>query len=237
MTQCAELSEKISRKESIFAVLYFILYMAYLFATLEDEILHWVTLVIVPFILILAYRKASTPDQTVSSTLASIGLSKSRLRNGIGLAVLVGLGMSLLQLVMSESAGEIVKVFTSGQFLILMPLVFIMMLVTAGFTEEFFFRGILQTRLQVLLGSKTLAIVVAAFCFGLYHLPYAFLNPDWPTHGDFIAALGSALFQGGVGGLILGWLYTRSGKNLVACVVAHSLINMLPGMSMIHFGG
>ncbi len=211
--------------------------MAYLFIIPENEILHWVSLVIMPFILIFAYRKMNTGDSTITSILDSIGISKLRMRNGIGLAIIVGLAISILQLMLSESAAEIIKIFSSGKFVILMPLIFIMMLVTAGFTEEFFFRGILQTRLQVLLRSNTMAIIITAICFGLYHLPYAFLNPDWPTNGDFMAALTSSLLQGGVGGLILGWLYVKSEKNLLACVIAHSLTNTLPGMTMIHFGG
>jgi membrane protease YdiL (CAAX protease family) len=43
--------------------------------------------------------------------------------------------------------------------------------------------------------------------------------------------------QGFVGGLILGAVYERTGRNLVASVLVHSLINALPAMTMIKFGG
>ena len=241
MTQSEVLNEKIPRKESVLAIFYFALHLAYLVAAIENEFLHeflhWVTLVIIPLVLIFIYRRAIITNSTFTSTLASIGLSKSRMRSGIGLAAIVGIGCSLLQFAISESVTEMIEVFSSGKFVILMPLAFGMMLITAGFTEEFFFRGILQTRIQALLKSNVLAIVITAICFGLYHLPYAFLSPSWPSKGDFPAALASALSQGGVAGLILGWLYVRSGRNLIACVVAHSLINTLPAMTMIRFEG
>ena len=66
------------------------------------------------------------------------------------------------------------------------------MMLTAGFTEEFFFRGFLQTRLEVLTRSRVAAVLLASICFGLYHLPYAYFNPAWPSAGD-IAVLGSLL--------------------------------------------
>jgi len=237
MPQNKTLCAKISRRESIFAFFYFVLCMAYLFATLENEVFHWVSLVVLPLGFIFVYQRATITKSNFASTLASVGIAKSRIHNGLGLAIIMGLGISLLQVGMSESATKIVSVFFSGKFVVLMPLAFFLMLVTAGFTEEFFFRGVLQTRFQVLLGSNTLAIVLTAVCFGLYHLPYALLSPNWPTNGNFAAALASALLQGGIGGLILGWLYVRSEDNLVACAVAHSLMNTLPIMTMIRFGG
>ncbi|MFQ5529671.1 MAG: hypothetical protein ACE5FP_04915 [Gemmatimonadota bacterium] len=42
--------------------------------------------------------------------------------------------------------------------------------------------------------------------------------------------------QGVVGGLVLGTVYERAGRNLIASVVVHSLINALPAMTLIKFG-
>ena len=71
------------------------------------------------------------------------------------------------------------------------PLALVLLMMTAGFTEEFFFRGVLQTRLTTSLKSKVWGVVVAAVLFGLYHLPYAYLHPGWPSHGDWGAWLES----------------------------------------------
>ncbi len=36
---------------------------------------------------------------------------------------------------------------------------------------------------------------------------------------------------------MLGVLYARSGRNLVPCVILHSMINAAPAMALIKFGG
>jgi hypothetical protein len=68
-------------------------------------------------------------------------------------------------------------------------------------------------------------------------VPYAYLNPNWPTYGNLGAAFGSAMAQGGSGGLVLGTLYALSRGNLVGCVLLHSSINAIWFMAMIKFGG
>ncbi len=82
-----------------------------------------------------------------------------------------------------------------------------------------------------------MAVLITAILFGLYHLPYAYLNPQWPSYGEWGAAWGAALGNGIPGGLILGGLYVISRGNLLACVLLHSLINAAPAMTMIRFAG
>ncbi|NIQ59935.1 MAG: hypothetical protein GWN85_42720 [Gemmatimonadetes bacterium] len=65
----------------------------------------------------------------------------------------------------------------------------------------------------------------------------AYLNPNWPSAGDWGAAWSAALGQGVPAGLILGGLYLVSGRNLIACVLLHSMINAVPAMTMIHLSG
>ncbi len=77
--------------------------------------------------------------------------------------------------------------------------------------------------------------MVTPILFGIYHVPYAYLNPNWPSAGDWGAAWLAALGQGIPGGLILGGMYLWSRQNLFASVVLHSLINAIPGMAMIRF--
>jgi membrane protease YdiL (CAAX protease family) len=48
----------------------------------------------------------------------------------------------------------------------------------------------------------------------------------------------TAAFANGLpGGLLLGVLYSRSGNNLLPCVLLHSMINAAPAMTVIRFGG
>ena len=137
-----------------------------------------------------------------------------------------------------RSAGpDLWELIRTGKALYLFPLAAAFGLVTAGFTEEFFFRGFLQTRVEKLTGSPWAAVLLVAVAFGLYHVPYAYLNPAWPTAGDFPAALRLGLVEGGLGGVVLGTAYVLWKRNLLACIVLHAMIDAVPIMTMIKFGG
>jgi membrane protease YdiL (CAAX protease family) len=217
-----------ARLEALLVLLYFTIWFGSLFLTLEGELAHWATLVALPSALLLAVRAARGGDASLRGVLASVGLRPGRLGQGLLLAVAVGAAISALQLLVSRGRWEILELLGSPAALWVLPAAFGLLLLTAATTEEYFFRGVLQERLARWWGSEAGAIVVASVLFGLYHLPYAYLKASWPSHGDLGAALAAALAQGGIAGLILGWVYVRSGKNLLAPVVAHALINLLP---------
>jgi membrane protease YdiL (CAAX protease family) len=225
------------KREAPWVLMYFTLYLVYLSFTLENEILHWFTLVFIPVTGLYLFQKRRTALSTLKSTLTTVGLERGRSKNGILWAILIGLALSCLQLVLSRNKDVIWGLIVSGKVLILFPLTLLIMLLTAGFTEEFFFRGVLQTRIQHLVKSKILAVVVTSVLFGLYHLPYAYLNPRWPSHGNWPEAFGAAFGQGVPMGLILGTLYVRTKNNLLACVLVHALINSLPGMLIVKIQG
>jgi membrane protease YdiL (CAAX protease family) len=221
--------------ESVGVLGYFVLYLIYLLLNPESDLLHWVTLVALPLLLLFLLRRGEARRPAV--LLESVGLSRGNLRRRLGLAVLLGIGLGLLQLLISRHAGELVDVITSGRALFLLPLAFLLVLFTAGFTEELFFRGVLQTRLESLFRSKVLGVAATSILFGVYHLPYAYLNPSWPSAGDWGAAWLSAMGQGVPAGVLLGVLYVVSGRNLLACILMHTLLNAVPAMTMIKFGG
>jgi len=211
--------------------------MAYMFVRPEDELLHWLTLVIVPFLLICAYQRRTTADWSPRSSLGTIGLRRGNLSTGLVWTAPFGLGLSLvMQLLLSSNQDAFRAVITSGKFLYLAPIAFVFLLVTVGFTEEFFFRGVMQTRLAALFKSNIAAILVVSVLFGLYHLPYAYLNPSWSTYGDPGAAFKAAMFNGILGGVVLGVVYVRAKGNLVAAIIVHALIDVFPAMTMIRFG-
>jgi membrane protease YdiL (CAAX protease family) len=224
-----------ARLEAIVFGGYFAAYVGYLFLVLENELLHWVSLVGIPLMLAHALRKRL--GGSFRDTMGSVGLRADNWRQGLWWAGLLGIGLSVLQLLVSNKRDAFLPLITSGQVFYLFPLTLVLLLFTAGFTEEFFFRGVLQTRLGNVLESRFRAVLVTSVLFGLYHIPYAYLNPNWPSHGQWDAAIASAMGQGIVGGLVLGAVYERSGRNLLASVLVHSLINSLPAMTMIKFGG
>jgi membrane protease YdiL (CAAX protease family) len=82
--------------------------------------------------------------------------------------------------------------------------------VTVAFSEEFAFRGVLQQHLTVFMG-KWPALAVASVVFGLVHLNFSGLFPNW--HMVTLAALA---------GLFYGWAYQEAG-GIRASMITHSL--------------
>lgn len=221
--------------ESIAALAYFGVYLTYLFINPEGELLHWLTLVLLPLALLLVIRPAR--ERHVGVILESIGLERQTWKRWLGWSILIGFSLGMIQLVLSRSADKILDIILSGQVVYKFPLAFVLLLLTAGTTEETFFRGILLTRIEFLVRSRVAAVLVSSLLFGIYHLPYAYLNPRWPSAGDWEASFAAALGQGIPGGLILGTVYYVSGRNLLAPIIVHTLINTLPAMALIRFGG
>lgn len=234
-TPTASTPISLTPREAWIAPAYFGVYLASLFASLESDLVHWLTLVLVPLALAAAF--APPGRQTVTAVLASFGLSRGNLTRGMGWALLLGAAITLLQVLLLGRRAEIQELILSGRALWLFPLTFLLMLVLAGFTEEFFFRGFLQTRVERLVGSKWLAVPAVSLLFGVYHLPYAYLNPMWPSAGNWGAAWAAAMGNGVPGGVVLGALYVVCRRNLLPCIVLHSLINAAPAMTMLRLSG
>jgi membrane protease YdiL (CAAX protease family) len=228
-------SDRVTSRDGWIALAYTLLYVGYLFWRQESEAAHWITMVMLP----LAIASLALPrgERTAARALGSLGIRRGHFKAGVIWALLGGILITAFQAFYGGQAEAVQALFRNGRALWLLPLTFLLMMGLAGFTEEVLFRGFLQTRLEKLLRSRWLAVVAAAFLFGLYHLPYAYLNPRWPSHGDWSTAWSAALGNGVPGGLILGALYVVSRGNLLACVVLHSLINVAPAMTLIHFGG
>lgn len=225
-----------TREPGWLAPAYFALYMPYLFATLENETLHWVTLVLIPVALVAYY---AGPGGRLRRTLASLGLRWGSLRSGLGLTLGLCVAVCLFQVAFSRMGDEIVAVLSSPRALLILPLTLAFLLAFTATTEEVFFRGFLQTRLERATGSRWWGLVLASLLFGLYHLPYAYLNPRWPSSGDWGDALVASFGQGVPGGLILGGLFLYSKRNLAAPLLFHACVDLLPAATMlrVNFGG
>jgi membrane protease YdiL (CAAX protease family) len=224
------------RREAPLALLYFAVYMGYMFWRPESDILHWVSLVGLPLAL-LWWMRRGVSDRPFRDALGSVGLRRSTIFHGFGwvagAAVLIA-GIQLL----TPQGDAIIASFRSGEALYLLPLAMLLMLLLAATTEEVFFRGVLQTRLHSWFRSHFWAIAVCSVLFGLYHLPYAYLNPNWPSAGNWGNAFRMAMSNGVLGGVVLGVIYARS-RNLLAVMVTHAFINAFPAMSLLKgwFGG
>lgn len=194
--------------------------------------LHWISLAGIPLASLWWLRQRRDEKEDAIIVLSSIGLKKGQLRNGLLLGIGAGLLLSATQL-LGRQRNTKLELMHAGKARYLLPLTFMLILLTAASTEEIFFRGILQTRLSDLLRSNFWAIVASSILFGLYHVLYAYLSPHWPSVGNWSKALWYAMETGAPMGLALGTLYAVSRRNLLAPIVVHALINTLPGMVLL----
>lgn len=215
---------------------YFGVYLAWLFFSLENEAGHWPTMVLLPLALIMAFGTGGVRAR-LGGALRSVGLLPSRPWRGLLFTLGLCLAVSLFQVAFSNRREEMVALLTSARAFVALPLTLMLLLFLTGFTEEVLFRGYLQTRMERLTGSKWWGLVIASVLFGVYHLPYAYLNPNWPSHGDWAAAWTSALGQGIAGGLILGALFLYGRKNLYLPILLHAGVDLLPAALMLRFSG
>jgi len=123
---------------------------------------------------------------------------------------------------------EVADNFSASEFIIRVGIGFILPLLMAAIPEEFFYRGILQTRIEQLLG-RIAAIVITVLLFTAWHIPTRFLLSQGVEGyaGDF----GSVLLGTGVPvlifGLLFGLLWDRY-RNLLSLIAFHWGIDTLP---------
>jgi membrane protease YdiL (CAAX protease family) len=221
------------RAEAVFVLVYAVLYIGYLFARQEGELAHWLTLVALPLLGLWWMHFPRRTGRSLRATLGSVGLVPSRLRDGVGTALAVGLLVQVLPLLGRPQREALGAIVASGRILHLLPLALMFLILTVAFTEEFFFRGVLQTRLAAWWGSWLWPVLITSVVFSLYHVPYAYLNEHWPSAGNLGHAVGLAFVNGLPGGLILGWVFVRAGGNLLAPMLTHAMIDLIPAMLLL----
>ena len=223
----------LARVETLVLAVYFAVFWAWLWwVWQEPEWAHWITLVLIPLGLLWLMHRRTDPGFGPRDALASVGLVRNHLRDGLLMAVVVALAMSALMLALNKGGfAEWLEVFRSGKGYWLLPLLVLLMLVTAATTEEFFFRGCIQRALTDATGRPVLAVVVTALLFGLYHVPYRYLD----SH-DLGQAFGQAMVDALLSGVVLGVVYWRSRGNLLAPILTHAVFNAVGGLAMVHIG-
>jgi len=211
---------------------YLLSYFFYLWFNQESERMHWITLVTVPGIIGIVLKRVSS-KKDVYILLSDFGFRKPSWQAMV-LAILFSVLFFVIQLRFSRDSREIISILNSPGFFPLLVKALLLVLLTAGFTEEFFFRGIVQTSIGRICKVPLITVVVGSTIFSLYHVPYAYFNTRWPSHGDLYLVFTTAFSEAMVIGLILGFLYQYFGKSLWPCITLHSMINLLPVMKLLH---
>ncbi len=219
-------NEKFVRSMFWVSIFYFSLYFAYqiLFIDLVSELNHWLTLVTLPFVILLITMKLTVRESRFTDIFAILNIRKTGLLKNLMWGILIGTVMGFVQVMLSRQSSEIMAAIKNGSFFYKFPVAIIMMLMTAGFTEEFMFRGFIQTSLQNRLKSGVWAVLVASALFGIYHFPFAFYKESWPSHGNFWGAIQEGVLFAFIAGLIIGGCYAKF-KSLVVPVIIHAMFN------------
>lgn len=92
---------------------------------------------------------------------------------------------------------------------------FIGLFLTVALPEELFFRGILLRGLEKVSSNRWVPMVVSSLAFGLMH----WNNIDGLSMQITYVSLAS------IAGLGYGWAYKKSGNNLFAAILAHTLVD------------
>ena len=215
------------------AVTYFSVYFGYLWLAPESELWHWVSLVLLPWTLLWLWARREEADLGIREIGRRLGLVWPTAGRGMGLALVLVVAVQGIQLMNRGQAQEILSILASSRAIWIVPAAALFGLLTAGFTEEFFFRGILQRALSARLGSQVYGVIGTSILFALYHVPYAYLNPFWPSAGDLPQAFLLAATNGIPGGLILGFVFVRSRGSLVPCILVHAAVDWMPAIRLL----
>lgn len=92
---------------------------------------------------------------------------------------------------------------------------FIGLFLTVALPEELFFRGILLRGLEKVSSKKWVPMVVSSLAFGLMH---------WNNLNDLSMQI-TYVSLATIAGLGYGWAYKKSGNNLFAAILAHTLVD------------
>jgi membrane protease YdiL (CAAX protease family) len=186
-----------------------------------DLFFKFILLLIIPYLIYrkLGYRLADLP-----------AVFQPSIRT-VTVLILAFLAGNILNLKHLDWIGERLPDFTTSQIAIRLIAGLILPLVTAGFPEEFVYRGILQTRIEAVWG-RIAAVLLSTTLFTAWHIPTRYLL----AHGieGTAGELGSVLIGTGIPvfvfSLIFSVLWDRY-RRFWPLVAAHWGVDSLPAIS------
>ena len=92
---------------------------------------------------------------------------------------------------------------------------FIGLFLTVALPEELFFRGILLGGMEKMFSKKWIPLVISSLAFGLMHWNNVNTLSTQITYVSLAA----------VAGVGYGWAYRKSGNNLIAAILVHTLVD------------
>lgn len=123
---------------------------------------------------------------------------------------------------------------SSRQMLIGFPFFYVWLIFEVGLVEEFFFRGLVQSRLAALTKSEIGGIVLSAVFFGLAHAPGMYLRGGGSMEGigqnpSLFIAIGYSILVLSVAGFFLSVIWSKT-RNLWLVIAIHAFVDVIPGL-------
>jgi uncharacterized protein len=150
------------------------------------------------------------------------------------------LWMSLVMIVFQLAFGRgLSQIRHSGMpiwlLIIGIPACYIWLLIEVGLVEEFFFRGLLQSRLSAWLHSEAGGIVLASLLFGLAHAPGLYYRTGKTLeavgpHPSWLVAVGYSVVIISAPGFFMGVLWSRT-RNLLLLMTVHAAGDLVPQLA------
>ena len=124
---------------------------------------------------------------------------------------------------------------TTRQLVFGLPLLFFWLVFEVGLVEEFFFRGLVQSRLTVITKSETGGIILSGLSFALAHAPGFYLRgggtlDNLGQHPSIFISLGYSIIVLSVLGFFLSIIWSRT-KNLWLVMAIHAFGDLLPNLA------
>jgi len=177
-------------------------------------------IVVLPFVL-LKLRKYP---------LTSMGLTTANWKKNLAVGLITFAALAIPGAFYSGTADLIISgKITLAQATIALPIYFVHNLFLSGFSEEFFFRAFIQTRLSKVLKSQIGGLLIAALLFGFVHLDDIM---HWYPGTTAVEAFCRAFFVQTSTGLVFGVLWQRT-RSLIPGVFTHTALNSLNSFASI----
>ncbi len=230
--QNKDISIRQPKKEGALALGYalvYIFFMVYFWKSLFEKsiVLYqlvglWLLLVVIPMTLL----------KLNGYSLPGMGLSRPN-RRIILSGFIISLFLIPIIIPLTPTGSALLHGELTFRHLIALPIAFVIMVLTAGFQEEFFFRRILQPRLAALFSEEIRALVLTSFIFALYHLPFLLYDPNVGSKG-LLYVLAFTVVTKLSGGILFGLIWIRT-KSLWPAIILHSMQNALAVLTQFNF--
>lgn len=203
----------VKKTKDVFIVAVIIFLIAFTYGIILQNIYGNSSFIIaqVSYYLILIFIIVFTVRKYQGKSLDSIGLSTNDLTKqiliGIGIFALLSL-ITIIPLLGGASKQEVLNFKPKNGSILIYFIFFDIFLVGVG--EELIFRGYFLERINEVLGSKILAVLISSILFGLYH---------YPTKHDIIQVISATIF-----GIVFSIFKLKIKKcGLISLSIAHGL--------------